>query len=282
MPGRVLFYNPFESPGYFNLGEFAGQGQYRRPDEAQTLFESQQEHDRLARALKIYLDIAKRFPETRAARDALYTAAVCHERLENYNPYWRLIYENGLHAGERMVTYADVRARYPNYQLPRGTYGWQPSTRTVNDGPGWAAPPKPPRRLTKGERLRLFLTTVNARLVRLWREDGKRWLTEIGIVLGFAFTIPIARRHHRRLRARIFRQRLQHARQVVTYPWFELFWIDPEKPSRREQVRRMIRERRQEMIALLRDRRTRPILLRSIVSHGTVVALGAGLIWTVV
>jgi hypothetical protein len=104
----LLFYNPLASPGYYLLGEFSGEGKYRATGESQILFSAQQQHDRLARALKTYLQVAEQFPHTRAARDALYTAAVCHERLSNYNPYWRNIYEHGLHAGERMVTYADL------------------------------------------------------------------------------------------------------------------------------------------------------------------------------
>lgn len=277
----LLFYNPLATPGYYNLGQFAGEGAYRVPNEGQTLLASQQEHDRIARSLKIYLDIAQRFPQTRAARDALYTAAVCHERLSNYNPYWREIYQNGLHAGERMVTYADVQATYPNYQLPLGTYRWEPSTRTVNGGPGWAAAPKPPRRLTKRERVRLFLNAFSERLTRLWHEDGKRWLTEIAIVSCLAFVFPIARRNHNRLKVRIIRWRRQQEKQVVTYPWFELFWIDPEKPSRREQIRRVIQERQQEFIALARDYRTRPVLLRNVISKAAVTGLILGLVWTV-
>ena len=275
----LLFYNPFETPGYFNLGEFAGQGRYRRPNEAQILFESQQEHDRLARALKIYLDIAERFPETSAAPDALYTAAVAHERLSNYNPYWRQIYQSGLHAGDRMVTYDDVQAKYPNYQLPRGTFGWQPLTRTVNDGPGWAATPKPPPRLTKRERLKVFLTMFSERLIRLWHEDLKRWLTEIGMLAGLAFLFPIVRRNHRRLKARVRRRRVQQEKQIVTYPWFELFLIDPEKASRRERVRRLVREKKQEFVALIRDERTRPVLLRSMAWNSVMAGLAVGLVW---
>jgi hypothetical protein len=211
----------------------------------------------------------------------LYTAAVCHERLSNYNPYWREIYQNGLHASDRMVTYADVQATYPNYQLPQGTYGWEPSTRTVNGGPGWAAAPKPPRRLTKRERVRVLLNAFNERLTRLWHEDGKRWVTEIAIVIGLAFVFPIARRNRRRLKVRIIRWRRQQAKQVITYPWFELFWIDPDKPSRRAQIQRFIRERQQEFIALARDYRTRPVLLRNVVAQGTVAGLVVGLVWTV-
>jgi outer membrane protein assembly factor BamD (BamD/ComL family) len=284
----LLFYNPIAwrqgyswNTRYWNLSQLAIEAGYRTSNESQTLFNYMQEHETFARALKIYLEIAERFPRTRAARDALYTAAVCHERLSNYNPYWRGIYQNGLHAGERMVTYADVKATYPNYQLPRGTYGWQPSTRTVNDGPGWARPPKPLPRLTKRERLKLIVNGIKNRLSTFWFENGKRWLTEILIVLGLVFTVRIARRNQRRLRARIARQRIERAKQVISYPWFELFWIDPEMPNRREQTRRLLNEKRQELIALARDRRSRPVLVRSIVSHSAVTGLVLGLLWTI-
>jgi TolA-binding protein len=280
----LLFYNPLASPGYVNLGEFANYGRYRAANESQVLFDSTQEHERLARALKIYLEIAQKFPRTRAARDALYTAAVCHERLSNYNPYWRLIYENGMHAGQRMVTYKDVIATYPNYQLPRGTYGWQPSTRTVNGGPGWAPPPPPapkPKRLTKRERVRLFVNDVSVRANAFWQEKGKRWLTESLIVFVLVLTVRIARRNQRRLRARIARQRIEQLRQVVTYPWFDWFWIDPVVPSRREQIRKLLGDKRQEFLDLARDRRSRPVLLRSIVSHSAVTGLVVSLIWTI-
>ena len=277
----LLFYNPLASPGYYNLGQFAGEGNYRVSNESQILFEATQEHDRLARALKVYLEVVKRFPRTRAARDALYTAAVCHERLSDYNPYWREIYQNGLHAGERMVTYADVKAAYPTYQLPRGTYGWQPSTRTVNDGPGWAKPPKPLPRLTRRQRVKLIVNELSNRLTVFWYEHGKRWLTEIIIVFGLVLTFRIARRNQRRLRARIARQRIEQAKQVISYPWLELFWIDPEMPNRREQIRKFLNEKRQEFIALARDRRSRPVLVRSIVSHSVVTGLVLSLLWTI-
>jgi TolA-binding protein len=286
----LLFYNPIAwkqdnviNPRYWNLSDLAGSGKYRAPNEAQILFDHMQEHDTPARALKIYLDVATRFPQTRAAQDALYTAAVCHERLSNYNPYWRGIYENGLHAGTRMVTYNDVKAAYPNYLLPRGTYGWQPSTRTVNNGPGWAPPPPPPprpKRLTKRERLKVFVNEVGARLTSFWNEKGKRWTTESLIVFVLVFTVRIARRNQRRLRARLARQRIQQARQMVTYPWFDWFWIDPIVPSRREQIRKLLGDKRQEFIDLARDHRSRPVLLRSIASHSMVTGLIASLIWT--
>jgi len=276
----LLFYNPLASVGYYNLGEFAGQGRYRIPNESKILFDSQQERERLARALKIYLQVADEFPRTRAGRDALYTAAVCHERLSNYNPYWRQVYENGLHAADRMVTYADVKAAYPRYQMPQGTYGWQPKTSTVSGGPGWAPPPKPEPRLTKRQRLRLILANIQNQVSAFWLANGKRWLTEIAIVLTLVFIFPIAKRNQRRLRMRIARQRLANAKEIVSYPWLELFVVEPENPRLRERLRILLHQRQQEFIALARDRRGRPALLRSLVSHSAVSVLIAGLIWT--
>ena len=279
----LLFYNPLASPGYWNLSLLASEGKYRVVNESQMLFESTQEHERLARALDIYLDVVNRFPRTRAARDALYTAAVCHERLSDYNPYWREIYENGLHAGQRMVTYQDVKAAYPNYQLPRGTSGWQPSTRTVNGGPGWQPkpkPPKPPLRLTRAARAERLLKWMVERFGIFWREDGRRWLTEFVILLVLLGTARVAARNRKRLRARMLRQRIKQSRQAVTYPWLELFWIDHVEPSRREQVRKFLGEKREEFIELARDRRSKPVLVRNIASHSLMFGLLIGLIWT--
>jgi hypothetical protein len=280
----LLFYNPLASQGYWNLSLLAGEGRYRVANESQLLFNSTQEHERLARALKIYLDVVNRFPRTRAARDSLYTAAVCHERLSAYNPYWREIYQNGLHAGERMVTYQDVKATYPNYQLPRGTFGWQPSTRTVNGGPGWQAPPQPPKpkpRLTKSARLKILGNSLVDGLTSFWNEKGRRWSTECVIVLGLWFTLRVAARNRKRLRARLTRQRIAQSRQAVSYPWLDLFWIDHVEPSRREQIKQFLGEKRQEFLELAKDRRSRPVLLRSLVSHSLLSGLVLALIWTV-
>lgn len=286
----LLFYNPLASPGYWNLSMLASEGKYRVLNEAQMLFDSTQEHERLARALDSYLDVVNRFPRTRAARDALYTAAVCHERLSGYNPYWREIYQNGLHAGRQMVTYQDVKAAYPTYQFPRGTYGWQPSTRTVGGGPGWQPkpkPPKPPLRLTRTARVkRLFarldhlLKGMANRLQIFWREDGRRWVTEFVILLLLLRTARVAERNRRRLRTRIARQRIAQSRQKITYPWLELFWIDHVEPSRREQMKKFLGDKRAEFIELARDRRSKPVLVRNILSHSLIVGLMISLIWT--
>jgi hypothetical protein len=180
-----------------------------------------------------------------------------------------------------MVTYADVKAAYPNYQMPRGTYGWKPVTRTVNNGPGWAAAPKPspaPPRLT---RLKLFIGQVTDRLTTFWNEYARRWLTEIFILISLLVTARIARRNHQRLHARMVRKRLEQHRQVIKYPWFELFWIDPVEPSRRQQVRNLLGEKRQEFIELARDHRSRRVLLKSIVSYSVMTGLLVALIQTI-
>jgi len=141
----LLFYNPLEWHGqrHYLLVDLDERGDFRQPNESQTLFDYMQKHDMAANSLPIFLEVVRRFPNTRAARDALFTAAVCHERLREYNNYWREIYSDGGNAGPRMVTYRDVRAAYPTYRFPRGTLGWEPATRTVNGGPGWDKLPKP-------------------------------------------------------------------------------------------------------------------------------------------
>ena len=121
------------------------------------MFDHFQSHDTLARSIPIYLEVVKLYPNTKSARDALYSAAVAHERLSDLNPYWRNTYGKGLFAGPRKVSYADVRSAYPRYQLPRGTYSWEPATRTVNGGPGWAPPPKPVQRETKEHKIKRLL-----------------------------------------------------------------------------------------------------------------------------
>ncbi|HKE57956.1 MAG TPA: hypothetical protein VKB46_14685, partial [Pyrinomonadaceae bacterium] len=205
--------------------------------------------------------------------DALYTAAVCHERLANYNPYWREIYGKGLHAGERMVTYANVKATYPKYQLPRGTSGWQPSTRTVNNGPGWAAAPKPPPRLSRTARVKLLIGRVADRLYSFWRLTGKRWLMELLIFVGFLLTARITSKNRRRLRLRVARYRMAQDRGPVSDPGCEMFWICPLQSRVFEQVRRWLGEKSREFIGLAMDRRIRPVLVRTVVSYSVMVGL---------
>jgi outer membrane protein assembly factor BamD (BamD/ComL family) len=151
----LLFYNPLAWQGerHYLLYDLDQRGAFRQANESQVLFDHMQKHDMAANSLPIFLGVVRRFPNTRAARDALFSAAVCHERLQEYNNYWREVYSEDRHAGERMVNYRDVRASYPAYRFPRGTLGWEPATRTVNGEPGWDKPAKPrprPSRLARG------------------------------------------------------------------------------------------------------------------------------------
>lgn len=150
----LAFYSPamWDGGRSGSLSELQFSDHERLPNESRIIFEHLQAHDPLAQAIPIYLEIATRFPQTNTARDALYSAAVAHERLSGRHSAWTSIYERGLFAGTRMVTYSDVKGTHPDYQLPRGTYGWKPSTRTVNGGPGWAAPPKPLPKVSRVDR----------------------------------------------------------------------------------------------------------------------------------
>jgi outer membrane protein assembly factor BamD (BamD/ComL family) len=179
--GSLLFYNPAAWGGsrFRNLSDIDELGLFRQPGEAQTLFRYMQVHDAASRSLNLFLDVVRRFPDTRAARDALYTAAVCHERLSEYNKYWRTLYSGGVYAGPRMVTYEDVKSAYPDYQLPRGTFGWEPATRTVNGGPGWHAPPKSPKRVSRSRRCMLRLATQVLALKRQADKETLQWLQAI-------------------------------------------------------------------------------------------------------
>ncbi len=274
----LLFYNSVLWSGnrYWHLSYFALEGRYRAPNESQRLFAYMQEHETLARALKIYLEIVDQYPHTRAARDAFYTAAVCHERLSGYNPYWRDIYDAGLHAGARMVTYTDVKAAYPTYQLPRGTYGWQPSTRTVNDGPGWAAPPKPAPRPSRWARIKSTAENLFNEAWVFWNEKVRRWITFIFLLFGVGFTARIAAQNRKLLRPKIVRVRLGAPSRTIDPPWTTLFWKDR---WHRRKVQNYLSERGIEFWELARDGGSRPILLRNILSHSFLAGLVISLFW---
>jgi outer membrane protein assembly factor BamD (BamD/ComL family) len=175
----LLFYNPaaWEGLRYSLLSDLADSERFRLPNEWQNLFEYSQSHDTAARVIPLYLGIVDEYPNTKAARDALYTAAVAQERIANFNNYWRSVYERGLFAGPRNVGYDDVKRAYPNYQLPRGTDGWEPATRTVNGGPGWAPKPKPPVRLTRTQK-------VTRKLQELAGTLGERVMSNTTYIAG--------------------------------------------------------------------------------------------------
>ena len=162
----LVFYNPAAWGGGRSglLDRLLFSEHERFPNESQIVFEYMRGHDPWAHAIPIYEQIVAEYPQTKIARDALYSVAVAHERLSSRISPWTKVYERGLFAGPRLVTYADVRGTYPDYQLPRGTYGWKPSTRTVNGRPGWAPKPKPLPRQTKEHRVRRVLNEISGKL----------------------------------------------------------------------------------------------------------------------
>jgi len=118
------------------------------------------------------------------------------------------------------------------------------------------------------------------RLWIFWRENGRRWVTEFVILLLLLRTARVASRNRKRLRTRLARQRVAQSRQAITYPWLELFWIDHVEPSRREQLRKFLGDKREEFIELAKDRRSQPVLVRNILSHSVMAGLAISLIWT--
>lgn len=155
----LAFYNP-AAWGGGRVGSLSGlefTDHERQQNESQIIFDYMKGHDPWAHSIPIYEEIVAKYPNTKVAKDALYSAAVAHERLSNRNSAWTGFYERGLFPGPRLISYNDVKSIYPDYQLPRGTYGWKPSSRTVNGGPGWAPPPKPIPRETKEQKIKRLL-----------------------------------------------------------------------------------------------------------------------------
>jgi outer membrane protein assembly factor BamD (BamD/ComL family) len=272
---EFLFYNGVAWKGerHWNLSALESNNTYRVTGEAETLWRYMQEHETIARALVIYLDVVRRFPRTRAARDAFYTAAVCHERLADYNEYWRFMYAAGLHAGDRMVTYRDVRAAYPAYQLPRGTLNWEPSTRTVDGGPGWAAPPKPQPRLSWRERLKLFGARLWEWLFNFWKQYALGWLEAVLTILSAFFAAHFATRTRKLLRLHLARHR---SRRTLTRPLRR--WLAANREGRlknmlREETRALVRRTMRQSLRLVLHPRGRLILLANLLSHSLLIAL---------
>jgi outer membrane protein assembly factor BamD (BamD/ComL family) len=167
----LLFYNPAAWRGqrYELLSQLNDSDSMRLPGESQNLFSYSQSHETLARAIPIYLEVVERYPQTKAAKDALFSAAVAHERLSDLNPYWSEIYRSGLFAGQKLVTFGDIARSYPHFRWPISRVGWEAATRTVNCGPGWAAPPKPAPKLTRTQKIERVLTRVGNEFLTMIR-----------------------------------------------------------------------------------------------------------------
>lgn len=222
---ELAFYNPAAWRGG-RFHAFYYDQRFRAPGEAALMRRYMEAHEPLVRALRVYQRVVDEYPRTRAARDALYTAAVIHQRLAGFELYWSGEYRQLLYAGERLVGYKDVRRAYPDYALPAGTYGWEPSTRTVNGHAAWPAPPKP-KQLTGVERARLRIKRVERRAALAWGLYGevyggrpRAWTVKAAkwSVVGLAacavlFAFRLTRRTRRFLYRRLTRALRQPARR---------------------------------------------------------------------
>lgn len=151
---ELMFYNPAAWDGIRHelLYEFESGNNLRVAAESQGLFEYSKSHETLARAIPIYLDIVDLYPNTKAAKDALYSAVVAHEKLSDMNDYWRSVYGKGFFAGQRVVGNSDIRRMFPKFIWPISRLGWEASTRTVNGGAAYPSPPKPAPPLTRTQK----------------------------------------------------------------------------------------------------------------------------------
>ncbi|HYJ91891.1 MAG TPA: outer membrane protein assembly factor BamD [Pyrinomonadaceae bacterium] len=156
----LLFYDPaiWEGQRIEFLSQLNNSELIRLPGEAQNLFEYSKAHEPKARSIPIYLDIVDHYPQTKAAKDALYSAVIAHERLSDYNQYWRDLYERGFFAGPRLVDNSDINRLFPKFRWPKSRLGWEASTRTVDGGSAWPELPKPAPKLTRTQRLTKLLT----------------------------------------------------------------------------------------------------------------------------
>lgn len=191
--GQFLFYNPALWGGsrYDRLYLSQAGERYRAPGEEDVLWRYQQNHENVSRALKVFLSVVDTFPELETAPDALYSAAVCQQKLWGYNDYWRSRYNVGQFAWSRPVTFQDVKRAYPKYVFPRGTDGWEPMTRTVNGHAAWPPKPKPvppkPFHIRAWNKVEKGWGIVSPPLAKGWT-----WTTDLlGTVFGFVFRLNL-------------------------------------------------------------------------------------------
>jgi hypothetical protein len=288
--GELLFYNPaawrgMRSEMIYSLNESS----YRAPGEAEIVWKYEQESEGPARALALYLEAARLYPRTRAARDSLYTAILCQQRLSNFNGYWRDAYERGLHAGTSLVALADLRREYPNYRLP--TAGrWKPSTRTVDGGPAWPTPPKP-RPLTGMERARLKIRRGERRLsqawglfgevgggsVIRWTLTGLRWLIVAFVAACLLLVFRLTWRTRRFLYRRLARRTSTRTGREVYAP--RSSYAAHIACARSERLRAAMCETARRLARLALHERARAALALNLFTHGLLTLLLWAVLW---
>jgi hypothetical protein len=175
-----------------------------------------------------------------------------------------------------------VKATYPEYQLPRGTYAWEPATRTVAGGPGWSAPPKPappkpkPTRLARAQKILFKLLRV---VERFWDETGRHWTLVAILATATVIVAGISTWTRQMLRGQIFRLKLNEGYED-TYPWMMLFQVEPVELGPREQLKLYLRSVGERVRQLARDRQSRQVLAANIFAHSLLTWLFVVLLQT--
>jgi TolA-binding protein len=289
----LVFYNPAAWKGGRFFAIYYDQ-QFREPGEEQLMRRYMESHEPVVRALKIYLQIAEDYPHTRAARDALYTAAVAHERLSRLQLYWPDEYGAGLYAGDRLVTYEDVRRTYPDYRLPAGTYGWEPLTRTVYGRAAWPAPPKA-KQPTGVERARSKIARAERRVsqawglfgevyggrVRNWTVRALRWALA-ALVAAFVLLVFRRTRRTRRFLYRQFARRMRRGRasRAVRAPYAPASSYAAHVPFEwGGRLRAAASDTMRGLLRLALHERGRAALALNLFTHGLLTLLVWSLVW---
>jgi hypothetical protein len=93
------------------------------------------------------------------------------------------------------------------------------------------------------------------------------------------FTARIAAQNRKVLRPKIVRLRIANSGLSIEPPWTGMFWQHSDAHKKREKLKKFLSERGTEFWELARDDGTRPILLRSILSHSFLAGLVISLFW---
>ena len=197
---NLIFYNPSAWNGWRT--QATRYINSRTPGEEQKIWEYMQDHEAVSRALKHYLEIVSKYPNSKVSPEAMYTSIICQRLLNDFNGYWRDKYSNGLFAGERNVDWNVLRREYPHYRVP--VLGkWKPSNRTVDGKPAYPPRPKPKPKPTWRQRVKVkflgswelatqyFSDAINWG-ADFWTNSIKKWLVIWGLLVSFYLALGLS------------------------------------------------------------------------------------------
>ena len=171
-----------------------------------------------------------------------------------------------------MVTYDDVKAAYPDYQLPRGTYHWEPVTRTVRGGPAWDAPPPPRPRLTFTQRIKVHAGRLWGMVTDFWDWKARYWVM---VTLTFAcafYASYLAGRARLRLLGHVRVRRVGRERRRL-YKWLSAYRRGRLSRLLRDEARASARRARRRSLRLMLSARGRSLLALNVAAHALLLVL---------